>query len=106
MRFVDRHGPHPSTGDLVDTVTPDGTALSLTARLWPQTERLKAEAVRPGTSPQAQAHAAACLARWLLPDGLWIERRDASGAPIAAAVPASSLYHLTCALLPEPPQPR
>jgi len=99
MRFVGRHGSHPTTGDLVDSITPDGAALSLTSRLWPQTERLKAAGA-------GHAQAAAQLATWLRPDGLWIERRDEAGNPIVGAVPASSLYHLTCALLPEPPLAR
>jgi mannose-6-phosphate isomerase len=104
VAFAEHHGIHPATGDLVDTVTPAGTALSLASRLWPQTERLKAAAACGDGN--AQARAAARLETWLRPDGLWTERRDDAGVPIHAAVPASSLYHLTCALLPEPPLPR
>jgi mannose-6-phosphate isomerase len=100
MRFVDRHGEHPRTGDLIDTVSASGAPLALTARLWPQTERLKAAAVRQDTSEAGRAHAAARLASWLRPDGLWVERRDADGHDIPGPSPASSLYHLTCALLP------
>jgi mannose-6-phosphate isomerase len=104
MRFVDRHGSHPQTGDLIDTVSASGAPLALTARLWPQTERLKAAVVRHDTSLAGREHAAARLARWLLPDGLWVERRDEDGRDIPGPAPASSLYHLTCALLPDAPR--
>jgi len=104
MRFVDRHGEHPITGDLIDSVNAGGAKLALTARLWPQTERLKAAAVRHDTSEAGRAYAAARLASWLRPDGLWVERRDADGCDILGPSPASSLYHLTCALLPASPR--
>jgi len=64
-------------------------------------ERLKAELVRPGA--RGAAHAAAQLDTWLLPDGLWVERRGADGVDLGGPAPASSLYHLTCALLMDPP---
>jgi mannose/cellobiose epimerase-like protein (N-acyl-D-glucosamine 2-epimerase family) len=101
MAFVDRHGVHPVTGDLIDAVAPNGKKLALTSRLWPQTERLKAELVRPGGDGAAQALVQ--LENWLLPDGLWVERRGADGADLGGPAPASSLYHPTCALLLEPP---
>lgn len=101
MGFVDRYGAHPVTGDLLDAVGPRGETLALTTRLWPQTERLKAELVRPGAP--GVAHAAARLDTWLLPDGLWVERRDADGVDLGGPAPASSLYHLTCALLLDAP---
>jgi mannose/cellobiose epimerase-like protein (N-acyl-D-glucosamine 2-epimerase family) len=101
MGFVDRYGAHPVTGDLLDAVGPRGETLMLTTRLWPQTERLKAELVRPGAAGAAQA--AARLGAWLLPDGLWVERRDTAGADAGGPAPASSLYHLTCALLLDAP---
>jgi mannose-6-phosphate isomerase len=88
--FVQRHGIHTITGDLVDAVTRAGAPLAATSRLWPQTERLKAS---------ASARATERLATWLHPDGLWTERRDALGRDLPGPVPASSLYHLTCALL-------
>ncbi len=99
MAFVDRNGIHAGTGDLVDLVTSDGRQAERTARLWPQTERLKAAWLRADTSAAGRAEAAARLGAWLLPDGLWWERRDADGAFVPGPAPASSLYHLTCAIL-------
>ena len=99
MAFVDRHAIHPRTGDLIDSVASDGTQAARTARLWPQTERLKAELLRADTTPARQANAANRLTVWLHPDGLWWERREADGAFLPSDAPASSLYHLTCAIL-------
>ncbi len=39
------------------------------------------------------------LATLLRPDGLWHERRSADGALWQGPAPASSLYHLTGAIL-------
>ncbi len=99
MAFVDRHGIHPTTGDLIDSVDSDGRQRQRTARLWPQTERLKAEHLRADSSEHRVTRAAAQLGAWLHEDGLWFERRDANGVLQPGAAPASSLYHLTCAIL-------
>ncbi len=98
MGFVDRHAIHPAHGGLVDLARSDGTVLEAGARLWPQTERLKAEFLRPDPDLHRQFQAAAVLAAYLRPDGLWHERRDAQGVLSAEPAPASSLYHLTCAI--------
>ena len=91
MGFAEQHGAHPTSQDAIDGLRSTGTQHVLTSRLWPQTERLKALRLWPGASPAARAQAASGLARWLLPDGLWHERRDADGAPIPGSAPASSL---------------
>lgn len=91
LRFAEAHGP--GDGLLRDEVWSDGSPKSGTARLWPQAEWYRA--VRT-------AHASAALARHLggVRAGLWHERLDAAGVPVPGVVPASSLYHLTGALLP------
>jgi mannose-6-phosphate isomerase len=99
LSFVDRHGAHKATGDLVDQVANDGGQIQRSARLWPQAERLKAAYLRRDSSAALRAAAVAGLAAWLLPDGLWWERRDAAGGFIAGPAPASTLYHLTCGIL-------
>ena len=92
--FVDRHGIGPG-GVLLDGVAPDGRVVGAGARLWPQTERLKADALRPEGAGDARL----ALAGYLRPDGLWHERRMADGRLSQEPAPASSLYHLTCGIL-------
>jgi mannose-6-phosphate isomerase len=99
MQFVDRFGIDPVHGGLLDGVQSDGSPTAAGSRLWPQTERLKAEFLRPAPSPARQLHAARVLAAYLRPDGLWHERRDADGVFSDEPAPASSLYHLTGAIL-------
>ena len=99
MAFVDRHGLHPATGDVIDGIGGTGAAALMTARLWPQTEMLRAAFVRPDGSDAERKNAVARLSAWLLPGGLWHERRDAAGVPLSGPVPASSLYHLVGGVL-------
>ena len=98
MAFVDRHGLDPLHGGVIDLVGSDGVALETGARLWPQTERLKAEFLRADPSEAKQHQAIRAMAAYLRPDGLWHERRDASGVLSEEPAPASSLYHLTGAI--------
>lgn len=98
--FVDRHGRGPATGGaLLDGVAPDGSPAAAGARLWPQTERLKSEALRRPPDPATRRAAAMALAAYLRPDGLWHERRLPDGRLSEEPAPASSLYHLTCGIL-------
>ena len=101
QRFVDRFGISPTHGALMDELAADGRIIAAGARLWPQTERLKAEAIRRPTVPHGLPQALTMLAPYFdhPTPGLWHERRGADGAFLPGPVPASSLYHLTCALL-------
>jgi mannose/cellobiose epimerase-like protein (N-acyl-D-glucosamine 2-epimerase family) len=75
------------------------------ARLWPQTERLKAAALAARLTGDARyftmaAAAGESLLRYLdtpLP-GLWYDRIDAQGHRIDEPAPASSFYHLVAAI--------
>jgi mannose-6-phosphate isomerase len=84
----------------MDEVWSDGTPRALGQRLWPQTERLKAEIVRPCAGEARILRAYAVLDSYIrpAPPGLWLERRTAAGAFTRDAAPASSLYHLTGAI--------
>lgn len=95
--FVDRHGENPATGTLYDGVWSDGTLQAGGSRLWPQTERIKAERLRSG--PSRLDPAATALQGYLTPAGLWHERRLADGSYSSEPAPASSLYHLTAGIL-------
>ncbi len=99
MAFVDRFGLDPATGAVVDELSSDGKVLAAGARLWPQTERLRAEFLRADATEARQLAALRGLAAYLRPDGLWHERRLADGSWSAQPAPASSLYHLTGAIL-------
>jgi mannose/cellobiose epimerase-like protein (N-acyl-D-glucosamine 2-epimerase family) len=96
FEFAERHGVNRSSGLVVNRLWSDGTVSDGGFRLWPQTERLKAVALRrPDRVPAAfdalKRHFAGAR------PGLWIERIDASGRAIAEPAPATSLYHLTAA---------
>ena len=92
-----------ATNTLLDDLSP----VDARARLWPQTERLKA-ALRLSGAAQAPtarlAAAAASAARGLwgyletpLP-GLWRDKMKADGGFEPEPAPASSLYHIVCAI--------
>ncbi|MFN3930114.1 MAG: AGE family epimerase/isomerase [Brevundimonas sp.] len=68
------------------------------ARLWPQTERLKAALIlaRGGHDGRA-AEALTSLRRYLQPGGLWRDKQEADGRFVEEPAPASSLYHITSA---------
>ncbi len=94
-----------SGGVAIDEVWRDGGARTASARLWPQTERLKAALVRferGGDAADAGAAAAAYdgLETYFhgLKPGLWRDRRDADGGFADEPAPASSFYHIVLAL--------
>ena len=79
------------------------------ARLWPQTERLKAALAlaaqaRDGEDRQACERAALSAAEGLshyldtqVP-GLWHDKMRADGTFVTEPSPASSLYHIVCGI--------
>jgi mannose-6-phosphate isomerase len=76
-----------------------------TARLWAQTERLKAALAMARSSGQqghtaAAMQALAALSRYLRVDapGLWWDRVSAAGELVHESAPASTLYHLVGAI--------
>jgi mannose/cellobiose epimerase-like protein (N-acyl-D-glucosamine 2-epimerase family) len=75
------------------------------ARLWPQTERLKAAALMAATTHDARywsmaLRAAQGLRRYLATEvcGLWYDRLMADGQFVQQSAPASSFYHIVCAI--------
>jgi len=75
------------------------------ARLWPQTERLKAAALAARITGDAKyfamaASAATSLKRYLATPipGLWYDRIDANGNIVDEPAPASTFYHLVVAV--------
>lgn len=98
--FADRHGVGPDGGGVRNRLWSDGAVEDGGFRLWPQAERLKAEARHPGAASDHMKAALSAIERHFVGvrPGLWIERIDAGGRPLQEPAPATSLYHLTAAL--------
>lgn len=104
-RLIDigeRHGVR--NGVAVNALLDDMTVHDAQARLWPQTERLKALALLARRSGEARdwrlaGEAAQALRRYLSAGrGLWFDRRMPDGEFIREPSPASSFYHIVCAI--------
>lgn len=102
--FARAHGICAERGVCINEVLLDGSIHNDAARLWPQTERIKAAAIRhrrTGEQSEAQEIAAAVrgLARYydVPTPGLWRDKLKADGSFVEEMVPGSSLYHITCA---------
>lgn len=107
LRLIDIGEQHGVRGGVaIDAMLDDLSALETTARLWPQTERLKASALAASLTGEARywesaAAAAAGLMRYFetpIP-GLWYDRLSAEGEFATAPAPASSFYHIVAAAL-------
>jgi mannose-1-phosphate guanylyltransferase/mannose-6-phosphate isomerase len=86
----------------LDALNDEGRVKGERARLWPQTEWLKAAlalAELSSDGPRRKyvedaAEALRALWRYLTPQGIWRDKRLPSGGFIDEAAPASSLYHI------------
>jgi mannose-6-phosphate isomerase len=92
-------GVDPARQVAVNALWDDFSVRDADARLWPQTERLKAALVL-GTDAEALA-AALGLARYLDTParGAWRDKLKADGAFVEEPAPATSFYHLIVAIL-------
>jgi len=97
-------GVDPNSGFVLDEISPHGAPLSPTSRLWPATERLKANVVwfertQDPLSATAAVEAFDTIMRYCdtPTKGLWRDRRLADGSFVEEAAPASSFYHITLA---------
>ncbi len=105
-------GVDPARGVAINTLGTDGRWRDVNAKLWPQTERIKAwvtraELAQRSSQPEAATHAMACataatqaLQRYLTHPvaGAWHESLDAQGHWQTQDTRASSLYHIVYAL--------
>lgn len=103
--FARRHGIDSSRAVAINEVLSDGAVHNAGARLWPQTERLKAAVARYrrlGSEPEADEAVQAWrgLQQYLeVPiAGLWRDKLQADGTWIDEMAPGSSLYHISCAI--------
>lgn len=106
LKLIDIGEQHGVINGLaVNSLLDDYSPHDAGARLWPQTERLKAAALAARLTGEARyfkiaADAADGLMRYLdcpIP-GLWRDRIDAQGTVVDEPAPASSFYHLVAAI--------
>lgn len=97
--FALKHGLDTKTGMLYGTVFDDGTVGQPSVRLWPHGEWLKA-ALRVPAIESSWPQAWTALSSFLNVSqrGLWYESWTQEGF-VEAAAPASSLYHITTAVI-------
>ncbi|WP_395944851.1 AGE family epimerase/isomerase [Brevundimonas sp.] len=98
-------GVDPKRGVAVDAMNLDGGIRSARARLWPQTEWLKAALILASLTDDARrdlcltqaARAQRAMWRYLTPSGLWHDKMLENGRFIDEPAPASSFYHVMAA---------
>lgn len=91
-------GTSPGRGVAIDELDDQLAIRSDRARLWPQTEWLKAALILEADLPPGEAaRALKGLRVYLEPTGLWKDKLDADGSFVDEPAPASSLYHIAAA---------
>lgn len=102
--YAEKHGID-ANGSVYDELYIDGSPRGQTSRLWPHTERLKANVARVEATQDGQAVEAAAQAFDVImaycgtaTSGLWYDVRKADGAFVQEPAKASSFYHITFAL--------
>lgn len=110
LDVAERHGVRD--GVAVNALLDDFTGHDLRARLWPQTERLKAARLAARLTGEQRywelaANAAASLFPYLdtVVPGLWFDVRLPGGAIRDSPAPASTFYHLVSAIAELDPSP-
>ena len=101
VQIGERHGVRG--GVALNALLDDFSVHDAQARLWPQTERLKALARLAATDGHrwpAVVESGRALQRYLavLPQGLWYDTLTVNGRFIDEPSPASTLYHLVAAI--------
>lgn len=108
LRLIDvgeRLGVDPWRGVAINSLSAELAPHEASARLWPQTERLRAAVAAARVTGEGRywtiaAKAGASLKRYLQTPtpGLWRDRMETSGRFVEEFAPASSLYHLIGAI--------
>ena len=104
-----QHGVDPQRGVAIDQLLEDFTVHQPNARLWPQTERIKAASILLQTAegPDRAVYGDELvrgiegLNLYLDVEvrGLWRDKLNAQGQFVSEPAPASSFYHIVCAIL-------
>ena len=101
IRFADDKGLDRKRRVAINGIRTDGSVYDATARLWPQTERIRAYLIDRHEGDEARLREAIeSLWRYLdapLP-GLWYENLAADDRFVVEAAPATSLYHIVGAI--------
>lgn len=93
-----QRGISAARGVAIDELDDRLAVRSNRARLWPQTEWLKAALILEADLPPGQAaEALKALRAYLEPTGLWRDKQEADGSFVDEPAPASSLYHIAAA---------
>jgi mannose-1-phosphate guanylyltransferase / mannose-6-phosphate isomerase len=100
-------GIDPKRGVAIDAMNIDGSVRNARARLWPQTEWLKASLILATMTDDGRrdqcltqaARAQRAVWRYLTPPGLWRDKMLENGRFIDEPAPASSLYHIMAAFV-------
>lgn len=102
---AESRGVDPSRDVAVNSTWLDGKVRDAQARLWPQTERLKAgcaawELTRAPRYLEIAQRSAAAIEQYLLTKraGLWLDQMSERGDFIEEPAPASSFYHLVASI--------
>ncbi len=104
------YGIDPVRGVAMDSIDTDMQVISGRARLWPQTERIKAAAIlaqyaenpedRSLYEAEVEAGAKGLTLYLQTPvQGSWRDKLNVDGTFVMEPAPASSLYHIACAIL-------
>jgi mannose-6-phosphate isomerase len=105
IALAETYGVDRDRGVVVNTLLTDKVVRDAQARLWPQTERIKAACAVAEKTGDAKYwgiadEAARALSKYLntpLP-GLWYDKMTVEGTLIDEPAPASSFYHIVCAI--------
>ena len=105
VTLAEAHGVDRTRGVVVNTMLTDKVVRDAQARLWPQTERIKAactmaELTRNPVYWAAADEAARALLKYLTTPvpGLWYDKMTVQGTLVEEPAPASSFYHIVCAI--------
>jgi mannose/cellobiose epimerase-like protein (N-acyl-D-glucosamine 2-epimerase family) len=103
-RHADRYG-YDGDSLVMDEVRRDGQPHKRSRRIWPMTEAIKANLAEAAAGREEAAEKAAGLTHRLcdrflngVTSGGWMDRLDGQGGAATDVMPASTLYHILCAL--------
>ncbi len=105
IQFGESLGVDAQRGVAITSLLSDGSVRDPLARLWPQTERIKAACIAAETTRQPEywamaASAATGLLKYLDTPvrGLWRDKLNLDDTFVEEPAPASSFYHIVCAI--------